>query len=127
MPNLFGIDIAGIIGNELGPSLLPATLIKVTASTRTPGSLTSGMNPTSLNYSVRGILSDYEDHQINGTLIVKGDKQVLLLGATIAGGQIPVAGDRVIIEGNTYNIIKVSRDPAAATYTCQVRGAPNVS
>lgn len=125
MPNLFGIDIAGIIGENLGPGLLAATLIKVTQGTRTGGSLTAGMNPTTASYAARGILSDYEDRQINGTLIVQGDKQVLLLGSTIASSQIPVAGDKVTIEGRTYNIIKVTRDPAAATYLCQVRGAPN--
>lgn len=124
MPSLFGIDIAGIIGDNLGPGLLPATLIKVTPGTRTPGSLTGGANATTASYSARGILVEYDDKEIDGTLVVKGDKQVLLLGATIASSKIPVPGDSVTIEGYTYNIIKVSRDPAAATYSCQVRGAP---
>jgi hypothetical protein len=35
----------------------------------------------------------------------------------------PEAGDLVTIEGATYSISAVTRDPAAATYSCTVAGA----
>ena len=121
MANLFGIDIAGIVAQEIGPGLLPATLIQVRNGVRTPGNLTGGTNPTENNIGGRGVISDYADSQINGTLIKKGDRQVLLIANTFPGKPVPVPDDKVIIENLTYNIVAVKRDPAAATYKCQVR------
>ena len=122
MPKLFGIDIAGLVGKQLGKSLLPLTLTKVTAGTPTAGSLTGGSNPTTADSAARGILDDYRAVQIDGELIQRGDRKVLILGATITPAVVPEPGDRVTIEGATFNVVRVERDPAAATYTCQVRG-----
>lgn len=123
MPSLFGIDIAGIVNAELGPGLLPATLQVVTPGSRDPLNVTSGTNPTVVEYSCRGVLEDYDDRQIDGELILRGDRKVLLLGKSIGGGAVePKPGDQVTIEGRTFSVIGVTRDPAAATYTLQVRG-----
>lgn len=124
MPNLFGIDIAGELNKAMGSGLLPVVLTKSVKGTRTVGSLTAGTQPTSTTYTGRGFIDDYTDKQITGTTIVTGDRKVSILGASIS--VIPAANDRVTIEGLTYNIIKVKRDPAAAVYECQVRGPSNV-
>lgn len=122
MPELFGVDIAGEIGSALGPELLAATLHKQSAGTRTPGSLTGGNNPTEVDYSARGIIEDYDDDRIDGTVILQGDRRILLLGSTIASSQVPSQGDAITIEGTRYEIVgPVKRDPAAASYVCQVR------
>ncbi len=44
MPNLFGIDIAGIINSEIAAAggVLSGTLTKTAPGTRTAGSLTAG-------------------------------------------------------------------------------------
>lgn len=120
---LFGIDIAGIIDQEMSAGLLDLTLIKITPGTRTVGQLTAGTNPTSASTAGKGIIDDYQDRQINETTIKRGDRRVLIIGNSLSGGAvIPEAGDQVTIEGATYEIVGVERDPAAATYTCQVRG-----
>lgn len=122
MPNLFGVDIAGIIGKELGPNLLAVTLIKYTTGTRTTGNLTGGVQPTSTSYTARGFIADYLDREIDGSLIVTGDRKVGILGATVLSDAVPAPGDKVTVESVTYNIVRVKRDPAAAYYNCQVRG-----
>ena len=122
MPKLFGVDIAKEINKGLGPGLLDATLTKVTPGARTPGSLTAGTNPTTTTHAAKGFLDDYKDFQVDGTVVVRGDRIVVLLGASIAGSQVPAPGDRVTIESEEFNIINVKRDPAAATYACQARG-----
>lgn len=119
MPKLFGVDIQGLVAKNLGPGLLVATLSKVTGQTRTDG--TGGLQPTTDDYNCKGFISDYNDYQLNGTLILTGDRQVLLLGGTLPNNIVPKSGDKVTIESLQYNIIRVKRDPAAATYTCQVR------
>lgn len=121
MPKLFGVDIAGEINKGMGSGLLDATLTKVTPGTRTGGSLTGGTNPTTTTHAAKGFIDDYQDTQIDGTIIQDGDRMVVLLGASIADSAIPTPGDRVTIEGSEFNIVRVKRDPAAATYTCQVR------
>lgn len=120
---LFGVDIAGLINQEVGPGVLDLTLIKVTPGTRTGGQLTGGTNPTTASTAGKGFIDDYQDRQIDETVIRRGDRRVLIVGNSLSGGSvIPAAGDQVTIEGATYEIVNVARDPAAATYTCQVRG-----
>lgn len=118
--NLFGANISGILAKALGPSFLAATLTKVTPGTR-GSDLTAGTQPTSTGYAAKGIVSDYTLREIDGTSVLTQDKKILLLGDTIASGQVPSVGDRVTIEGKSYRVINVTRDPDAATYTCQGR------
>lgn len=123
MPSLFGVDIAGAIGDALGPELLSATLHKTSAGSRTPGSLTGGNNPTETGYAAKGVVDDYSDREVDGTNIRVGDRRVLLLASTIASAQVPDQGDAITIEGTRYEVVgPVKRDPAAAMYLCQVRG-----
>ena len=121
MPDLFGMDIAKLVADNLGPGVLDATLTQVTAGNRTAGDLTAGVNPTNVDYPCKGFVDDYSASQIDGTLIKANDHKVTLLGGTLQGGIIPQQGDKVFIENTTYEIIKVKRDPAAATYLCQAR------
>ena len=100
---------------------LPATLIKVTPGTRTPGAISAGTNPTETSYACRGFVADYTAIEMQNTLIQRGDRKVVLLGASIASAQTPATDDKVTIDGATYRIITVNSDPAKATYTCQAR------
>ncbi len=99
------------------------TLIKVTPGSRTPGQATGGVNATSASHSAKGIQESYRDNEIDSVAVKIGDRKVLILGATLPAGVVPVPGDRVISEGVTYSVVNVSRDPAAATYTLQARGS----
>lgn len=122
---LFGIDISGIIKQHIGPGVLAATLISVTAGTRTAGQLTGGTNPTTTSYTCRGFIDTQAVRFLDGTLVRDGTKVIVLIGDTInSGNTAPKPGDQITIEGATYVIAedgRVDRDPAAATYTCEVR------
>ena len=124
MADLFanlGINIANLIDQNLSVSLLPTTLTVVTPGTR-GASLIDGTNPTTQDIQGRGFIDDYGDNDIDGTLIQAGDRRVLIITNSFPGQPTPKNGDRITIENATYNIVAVKRDPAAATYTCQVRG-----
>jgi hypothetical protein len=122
MPKLFGVDVANEVNKAMGPGLLDATLTVVTPGTRTAGSLSGGVNPTTTTHTAKGFIEDYKDFQIDETIIQRGDRMVLLLGDSIFPAAIPTPGDRVNIESEDFNVVNVTRDPAAATYTMQVRG-----
>lgn len=122
---LFGVNISGLIKQFVAPGVLDATLVKVAPGTRTPGSLTAGTNPTTTNYACRGFIDSQRVQFADGAAVKEGRKMVVLIGDTIDSGSgvAPAPGDRIIIEGTTYVIPEggtIDRDPAAATYTCEV-------
>ena len=122
MPKLLSGFIAKQIGKQLGKQLLDATLIKVTAGARTTGSLAGGPNATEASYAAKGMIEHFSTFSIANSLVSGSDRKVSLLGATIAGGQVPTSTDKITIEGTTYRIINVlDRDPDAAMYVCQCR------
>ena len=124
MPKLFGIDIAKIVNDEIQKAggVLDATLIKVTPGKRSASDPTGGVKPTNQPRRAKGFIADYNKRQIDGTIVQSGDRMVILLGASIQGNAIPEPADRIEIEDASYQVVRVKRDPAAATYTCQVRG-----
>jgi len=121
MSDLFGLDIAGIVNDafEEAGGVLDATLIVVTAGTRTPGNLTGGTNPTTSAKFAKGF-KDTLKRLRPKTVVDNATDLVILLGASIEDLAIPKPGDKITIEGETKTILKVGRDPAAATYECQL-------
>jgi len=121
---LFGVDIAAEINSAMAQDLIPATLHKVSAGTRTSGQLTSGTNPTETDYTARGFVEENfaQDGQGNDgdSLVRKIKRYVTLIGDSIEGAQVPAENDKVTIEGVKYRILTVKRDPAAATYSLRV-------
>lgn len=119
---LFGVDIAGLIKDNIGPGVLDATLTKSTPGARTAGQLTGGTNPTTSTFACKGFIDRQANRDLRGTLVADGNVVIVLVGDTIDGGNAasaPETGDRVTIEGTTYVINVVDRDPAAATYAVQ--------
>lgn len=98
----------------------PAVLVVVTAGTRTPGALTAGTNPTETSVQCKGLVITWKRALLGATLVAVGDRVVMLLGQTL-GTAAPKPGDKITIEGVTSRVIDISRDPAAATYSCLTR------
>lgn len=118
-----GVDIAGLVNKHLSPIVKAATLVKKTSGTRDSADLAGGTKPSSAPFTARGFVANYRDGQIDGTLITKSDRKIVLIADSIASAQVPKPGDRITIEGATF-VIKddgVSRDPASATYVCRSR------
>lgn len=116
---LFGVDVSGIVRDVIGPGVPACTLIKVTIGSRTLGEPTAGTNPTEVSYSGRGFVDYQRKRWLDGTLLADGHLVALLFGDTF--GAAPALGDKVTLESVTYRIEKLDRDPAAATYTVEIR------
>ncbi len=122
-----GVDIAALVDEHLSPGLLPAVLVMAAAAgSRTSGSLTAGPTAgTDSTYTGRGLVDDFEPRDfVNSVLLEAGDRRATLVieSFTPALSRDPKAGDTLEIEGHTYRVARLlSRDPAGATYTLQVR------
>lgn len=121
MPILFGVDIADEIATAFSGQLLTGTLTKVTSGTRTPGSLTGGTNPTTVDHTFTGFIEDKTEEREEGTLVSSGGRFVSVLGGSLPSGVEPTTGDKITIESTVYRIVEISgRDPAGAIYECKV-------
>jgi len=119
---LFGVNISKLIKDNVGTGVLDATLTVVTNTTRLAGSLTAGRRPTEATHACKGFIDSQQVRDVNGTLVDDGTKLIILIGDTINGGATaPGTADKITIEGDTYNIEAIDRDPAAATYSCTCR------
>jgi len=119
---LFGTDIAAIVNQAIAPGLLDCTLIVVAKGAR-PSDPTAPRPTVETPITGKGFTEEYSDKLIDGTRIRAGDKKIMLIANSFAGLPVPKQGDKITIEGSTFEIVgSVKRDPAAATYTCQSRG-----
>lgn len=123
-------EIAELVGTNLveaGMSL-PAALIKVTATARTPGNVTAATTPTTVSHRCDGFVEKLYKYQISKTLIANVSRVVAIYGSTLPAGVVPVPGDQIAISGLTTVVVNddsglkaVSVDPAGAVYHCQTR------
>lgn len=122
MPKLFGVDMAQIINTNMGPGLLPVTLVKQTKAYSADG--TDISVAASMSFVGRGFIESYSDEeQSKNSLIEVGDRKITILGASLPPGIVPKKGDHVIVEDGTWYLVEIpKRDPAAATYLCHGRG-----
>lgn len=125
MPDLFGIDVAAILADAMGDGLPDAVLIKKTPGAVNLSNITGGSSPSPAPYPCKGLLSAVTQGVFDASLVRTKDLQVTILGGTLPSGIVPASNDRLTIEGKTYDVVTLgARDPAAATYTLLVRGAP---
>lgn len=119
---LFNQDIAGQIFSNLGPILPVMRLLKTVPGTRDASDPSAGNSPTTRPYACRGILDSYRTSQINQTIVMQGDRIIMILGDSLPAGIVPEPNDGIDAEGSEFTVVAVERDPDAATYMCQVRG-----
>jgi hypothetical protein len=60
------------------------------------------------------------DSQIDGELVTRKDRLVTLFSSSL-GSTVPKEKDEITIEGSTYKIQRVSRDPAGVVYRLTAR------
>ncbi|ARQ01708.1 head-tail joining protein [Pseudorhodoplanes sinuspersici] len=64
-------------------------------------------------------VDDYEASQVDGTSILRNDRKVYVVASSLS--VTPVAGNTITINGSTYTVINVERDPAGACFVLQAR------
>lgn len=113
-------ELAAEVTEALADVFLPATVTRMLpGSTDPPYAPWNPGPPTPQNNACLGIVDDYAAHLRDGTLIQQTDRKVLILANSLA--ITPTTEDTCTIRGATGAIIRVSADPALATYELQVR------
>lgn len=120
MSNFFGVDIKSVIAATFKGQLAVGTLTKVALDVRDPDNLTQPYR-TETSYTFDGTIEDYTESQMAGTSIQVGDRKVIVLAGTLSSPVVPAPNDKITMESSVYKIVAIKRDPAGATYTCQVR------
>jgi len=103
--------------NSLGGTAWDMTLSKRGAATKDAYGATSRAADT--DYSGRGFVEDYSDAARAQGGIPISDRKAILLAFSFSVD--PAAGDTLTAESVDYTIVSVARDPAEATWVCQVR------
>ena len=112
---LFDLDFPGILNDAMGPLLLDATISQATRASDGQGGFLMSYGSA---IAASGFIDDYNDFaRLSG--VPATDRKITILAASTT--VVPAQGDRITIEGNTYDAIAVSRDPATATYEIQAR------
>lgn len=118
MPDLFGLDIAGLVNDSIvsAGGVRSGVLTKRITGVRTPGDLAGGTNPTSTTHSFNGFVERKTDRR-NNSVIAEPMSIVSILGASISPIVDPEVNDTVSIDGVTWTLLElISRDPAAALF-----------
>ncbi len=123
---LFGVDIAGIIADNIGDGVLDVTVTRMIDGTRDPDNPTAGVPKVPQQFDCKGFWEDYTTQPPPGIELKLGDRKLILIGDTIPVGGIPERGDAATVhetagDSTLYVVQLQSRDPAAAVYTFQCR------
>jgi len=71
-----------------------------------------------------GLVRDYRQDQVDGSLVLSGDRELILAGETET--EPPRPGDRLVLAGETYTVVQVNTlEPGglALLHRCQIRRA----
>lgn len=102
----------------------------VTVSVWSEGSYnatTGAATPTNTDYTVRGVVLDYEQAEIDGGAVQRGDRKVLAYPQDTSGTSYsPNAHSKVTISSAEHEVVSVttvSPGGTAVLYELQIRGA----
>lgn len=110
-------DLPDVIAEALDDVFRDAVLL-------IPGSQISdgqgGFKPgPAVEYPCKALVDDYSDMRRTTAGIPGNDRKIIILAASVATS--PAVGHAIRADGRDWQIISLSRDPAAATWECQGR------
>lgn len=123
---LFGVDIAGVIGDAIGPAVLDVTITRAIRGARQAGNLTGGQPATPAAFECRGFWDDFTGTPPPGVMVELGDRKLVLIGDTVPDGGLPLLNDACTVHESggdvtLYCVQRAGRDPAGAVYAFQCR------
>jgi hypothetical protein len=120
--SVYGIDLPKLVGDVVGPAVLPATL-RVLVDGTPDADPTNAIAQTSTDYPCRGFVSEWSHQNRPNSNATQVAAKVVLLGGTLPAGVEPRARHQVVIDGLTYDVQGVTDDPAKATFELTVTTA----
>jgi len=117
--------LRAMANQQLKDKGLTCTITKQTAGTYSTSTGVASVSTST--QSAYGALFDYENKNIDGTLVKKGDRRLLLSALNTAGAALtaPSVNDTVAANSVTYTIVAIrpiAPSGVAVAYDCQIRG-----
>lgn len=97
----------------------PLAIVRETPGEPDPDEPWNPGDPVTVEHPCRGWRDQFEQELIDGTLIRTTDWRIVILASSI--GITPTTSDKVLVEGQSLNIVSVRRDPAGAIFDVQAR------
>jgi hypothetical protein len=126
--DVFGIDIAGIIADAFDGELFDVSIVRKPAGERDPDNLTGGpVFGDPVTYACQGFWEDFTGTPPPGVELELNDRRLIAIGDTLPPGFTFKKNDAVTVHepvgdiGPLYFVKLLSRDPAAAVYSCLCR------
>lgn len=121
---LFGLDVAGLVYDALKGQLRPGVLSRDASGARDPNNLAAGRAKAApVTYEFEGAkMQELVTEKVSWDLrnvVADGLHRVIILSRSV--DTVPVLGDVLELDGETFVVEKVDTDPARATFTCTVR------
>lgn len=113
-------DLAEAFDDDLSDAVTAFTGTRTVADD-TDSDIDDWMNPPdtptaiTLTYTGRGVFTDYSTYELDSDIINVTDVKLIVLQNEITAE--PIADDKI----NGYSVVRVSKDPALATYEIQLR------
>lgn len=120
MSSILEGELADEVAEALGVARIPmAVTVRVTTYGEYDPSTGTGGETTYVDHACQGWPESYGEDTIDGTRIRSSDLKVMVLTPTI--GVEPGTSDQVIVAGEVYSIINMTRDASGALYEIQAR------
>lgn len=96
------------------------TLKRITTGAYNPA--TSSATQSSVNHSFKGMILNYTNREIDGSLILRGDRKIVLAakGATV----VPVISDQISVDSEVLKVVdvrQIEETGVDVVYICQCR------
>lgn len=129
MPDLFGIDIAGIVASATAGQLISATLTKSTAGSYSSSDPSAGTSPSTADYSCDVVVGKLKQELVEEDNVRRWVGEITVILGTVSSSAVPANGDTITCTPQGHSSSRVFTitgfvdiDPAGATATCEVMG-----
>ena len=120
--DLFGVDIAGIVHDNISDGILSATLTQRIEREPDESNLTAPPASTYADHPCNGFTDGFTLEEVGQNDVLKDDRKITIIGDSLPAGIIPQKGDKIFIEDLSFDVLGIiDRDPAAATYLVHAR------
>lgn len=110
--------LAKTIANALANVMYPIIIKRTVAGAYNPA--TGSVSTSTTTYTARGTIDSFSAAEIQAGIVQPGDRRVTLLTQGLPITPSP-ATDTAIIDGGELVVLRVSGDPAGATWILQCR------
>jgi hypothetical protein len=130
---IFGVDVAGIVAEVIGPNVFDVTITREVRGARSADNLTGGPVAAAPGvFECKGFWDDLSGTPKPGVEYELSDRKLVLIGDTIPPGGVPQRNDAATVHEpigdlTLYVVQPLRRDAAAAVYEflCRDRRGPD--